>query len=795
MQTLFRDIRYAFRMLFAHPAVTAVAVLALALGTGANSAIFSVVYAVLLRPLPVENVDRLVSIALVSEKLRVTGAQPNVNFYADAERTTSSYESVAAAVTGTATLGNGDTTIRFWRVSASFLPAMGVRPVVGRNFLKEEDQPGSPKVALVSYDFWRGRLNSGAPGASVVVNGEPYTVVGVVPRGFHVDGRPADVYSSLGARQSAREYLPANIYARLKPGVTLAQAQGELDALSRNRPPSPLGWRQRVWMMRDFQVRNVRLSLWVLLGAVGLVLLISCANTATLLLARAGARRKEIATRAALGAEKGRLLRQLLTESGVLSVTGGLCGLLVAAAAVRAVPLLAHERLPGLLEQVSVDGTVLAFTMAVSIATGFLFGAVPAVAILRGDLFGTLREGGQSLSPGRRRAWNALVVAETALALMLAIGASLLIHTFFYLRDVAPGFRTDNLLAVQVTPPRSTFTSPLQCNAYWKNVLEHLRTIPGVEAASFSTVLPLTGDNRVGIWLPEGVQIADPRELPPMWNYVVEEGYFRTMRIPLLAGRVFTARDDAAATKVALVNQTFVRRFWPGLNPVGKHLGGGPKEPSFEVIGVVGDVSAEETTKSAPPEVYFHFLQMPAARITAALRADPDVYGTPMALEPAVRRAIAAADPAAPPLQMSEMRRVISDRIAPQRLSAQLIAIFAGLALVLAAVGIYGVLSVGVAQRRHEIGVRIALGAEPHRVLGLIVGEAVLMAGCGIALGAGGALGLTRVMKSLLFGVNAGDPLTYILNSAALLAVAVLASVVPAIRATRIDPIACLRHE
>ncbi len=782
-------------MLLRNRSVTAVCVIALALGTGANSAIFSVVYAALLRPLPVRHADRLVTVALVSDKLRVTGAQPGLSTYWKFRQERRFHEAIAAAAPGTATFsGEGNTTVKFWRVSASFLPTFGVEPRLGRNFLPGEDQPGTAKVALIADNFWRGRLGGDTKvlGRAIQVDGESYTVVGVLPAGFHVDGRPADIYAPIGRSPQSREFLPVNIYARLKPGVGLQQAQAEIDATA-PRDPGPLGWKSRLWMLRDFQVRNVRLSLWVLLGAAGLVVLIACANTATLLLARSNARRQEIATRAALGAGKSRLLRQLLTESGLLSLIGGGCGVLVAMGAVRLVPLLAHERLPGLLEQTRVDGTVLAFTLVVALATGLLFGAAPAARSLRGDLFQALRSG-RTGATARKRGWNFLVVSETALALVLAIGASLLIRTFFYLRDQAPGFRVDNLLTVRITPPRGKFTSQAQCNAYWKTIIDHLRAVPGVQVASFAQALPLTGDNYVGQWAVEGAHFARPQDAPTMWQYYVHADYFRTMQIPLRRGRLFTGRDDAGAPKVAIVSESFVRRFWPGQNPIGKHIGGG-KDPLLEVVGVVGDVSAEETTKSAPPELYFHFLQLPTARIAAAIRPDPRVYASPLALEPAVRRAIAGADPSQPPLQFAEMRRIISDRIASNRLSAQLIAIFAGLALVLAALGIYAVLSFSVAQRTHEIGLRLALGAERSRVLRLVVGEAAALAGCGILVGLAGAAALTRVMKALLFGVAPIDSATYVAAGAALLAMAVLAAAAPAYRAARVDPMTSLRHE
>jgi putative ABC transport system permease protein len=799
MEALLRDLKYGIRMLLRSPGVTAVAVLALALGIGVNTAIFSVVYAVLLRPLPVRDVDGLVTVAMVSRKLNVSDAQPEFTAYARLKESGRWFKSIAAASPGTAALTIGETeeAVKFWRVTQSFLPALGVAPAVGRNFLPEEDQPGAARVAMLSHGFWQGRLNGDprALGSTLTVDGQPYSVVGVLPPGFHVDGRPADIYAPVSRSLNSQEALPVNIYARLRPGVTAKQAQAEIDAHTKRQIPSPLGWEPRLWSLRDFEVREVRLSLWLLLGAVGLVLLLACANTATLLLARASTRRKEIALRTALGAGRTRLVRQVLTESTILALLGGACGVLVAMVCVEFVPLLAHERLPGLLEQTRVDGVVLAFTLGLSVLTGLVFGTAPALTAPRMDVYDTLKEGGRSgAGDGRRSGWNILIVTETALALVLAISASLLIRTFFYLRDVAPGFRVDSLLTARITPPPKKFTSREQALAYWEEMIARVREIPGVKAATFAQSLPLTGDHNVANWPVEGYHAARPEDAPTQWTRVVEQEYFRTMQIPLLRGRLFTERDDMSAPKVVIVNETFARRYWPDQDPIGKHIGGG-EVPVFEVVGVVGDVRLEESTKAAPTEVLFHSLQGPTGRIALAVRADSSVYRSPLLLEPAVRRAVMSVDSTQPVTQFAEMRQLISDRIAPKRLSAQLIGAFATLALVLAAVGIYGVLSFSVAQRTHEIGVRVALGARRGQVLGMVVGEAALLAVVGIGLGIAAALGLTQVMKNLLFGVSETDPWIFAGSAAALLAIAVVASFVPAHRAARVDPLVALRQE
>jgi putative ABC transport system permease protein len=386
------------------------------------------------------------------------------------------------------------------------------------------------------------------------------------------------------------------------------------------------------------------------------------------------------------------------------------------------------------------------------------------------------------------------VVTETALAVVLAIGASLLIRTFFYLRDVAPGFRVDRLLTARITPPPKKFTSREQALAYWTEALDRVRRIPGVQAATYAIGLPMTGENFMMSWPVEGHQYARPQDYPVMANRVVEPDYFKTLQIPLRRGRLFSEQDTLASPRVVLVNEAFVRRFWSGQDPIGKHVGG-REAPLCEVVGVVADVRQEESTKDAVAEVYFSARQGPAGRAVLAVRADPRVYSNLMLLEPALRRAVAELDPTLPVTQVAEMQRLVTDRIAPKRLSAQLIAVFAGLALLLAAVGIYGVLSFSVAQRTHEIGVRLALGAEPARVLGMVVAQAAGLAAAGIVIGCGCALWFTRVLRNLLFGVSANDPWAYATSAAALLAISVIAAVIPAWRAARVDPLVALRHE
>jgi putative ABC transport system permease protein len=788
------------RMLARSRSVTVIAIVTLALGIGVNSAIFSVVHAVLLRPLPMKNPDRLVTIVLTSAKLNATGAQPGFSAYAGWREHGRLWESMAAATSGTATLeaGTYTQTARHWRVTATFLSTLGVNPAVGRDFAAEEDQPGGPRAAILSADLWRNSFSADPRvlGTTVKLDREIYTIIGVLPRGFHVDGRPADIYTPFARSLNSREWLGVSVYARLRHGVTVEQAQAELDAM-RKPDANPATWRPQVWTLRDFEVREVRLSLFVLLGAVGLVLMIACANIASLLLAKAHAREQEVAIRAALGAGRTRLLRQMLTESTLLALLGGAAGIGVSALCVRAVPLLMHERLPGLLEQTRVDGAVLVFTLVLAVATGLLFGVVPALLAADRNPYDTIKAGRRS---GRGevggRAFRALVVVETALALVLAIGATLLIRTFFYLRDVAPGFKVEGLLIATVNSERNRFASPQECLTYYQELIRNVRAIPGVAEATFAQSLPLTGDNYVMNWQVEGHAFtpARPQDSPVQWQRTVDTNYFRTMQIPLRLGRLFDERDTMSAPKVVIVNEAFVRRFWPGQNPLGKHIGGGPV-PVFEVVGVVGDVRHQDSTKDAPNEVFFHYQQGPSARVSLAIRADPSVYRRPLLLESGVRRAIAVIDGKQAVTRVAEIQQVISDRIAPKRLSAQLIAVFAGLATLLALVGIYGVLSFSVARRTHEFGVRMALGAEPGSLLRMVVREAAVLAGTGIAIGIAVSLGLNRLIKSLIFGVSTMDATAYAATAAATLGLAILAAFLPAWRAARVDPLLALREE
>jgi putative ABC transport system permease protein len=799
MGTLVGDVRYGLRMLARTPGATAVALLALALGIGANTAIFSVVYAVLLRPFPVRDPARLVAIHRFNQRFNIPPIPPGYDVYAEWRREATSFESLAAASASAALFTNGAAMERvlFWKVSSSFLATLGVHPVLGREFLPQEDVPGGARVAMLSGEFWKQRFASDPQivGKSIKVDGAPYNIVGVLPAGFHVDGKPADIYAPLALPDRPKDWVPVSVYARVKPGLIVRQAHAEMDTLARLHDPKGWGWRTRVGGLRESMVHDVRLSLLVLLSAVGLVLLLACANVASMLLAKSGARQREMAIRTALGAGRRHLVRQVLTESTLLALLGAAAGVLMATWCTRLVPLIEDERLPNLLAQTRVDSAVLAFTLAISVLTGLIFGAGPAFSVSQARVQEALQEGGRAAgSLRRRRAWSVLVISETALALILMAGAMLLIRSFFYLRDVAPGFRVDGLLTASLSPAPGKYGRPEQLLSLYERVLEKVRGIPGVQAATLASTLPLCGEYQSMSMPIEGHRFARLEDVPVLWYRTVDKDYFRTMRIPLRRGRAFTDEDRLGAQQVAIINEVMARRFWPGQNPLGKHLGGGGRE-WFEIVGVAANVRHQNATEEPLTEVFFSALQSPPAAAMLALRVDPGAYQDPLAVAPSVERTVVAVDKDQQLTRVRDMLQIASSRLAPKRLTAALIAAFAGLALVLAAVGIFGVLSFAVSQRTHEIGLRVALGAQRRAVLRMIVGQAARLALAGVLVGTAGALALGRVIRSLLFGVSATDPIVFTGVAAVLLAVAMAAAYIPARRAAGVEPVIALRHE
>jgi predicted permease len=807
MEGLYRDLRYALRVLAGSPGVAAVAIIALALGIGANTAIFSVVNAVLLRPLPYPDEDRLV---------QIWGSTPSQGvpfhnvFYSDAlawGQQSRSFDAVVSCSPGSGNLilGEEPERLAFWRVNAGFFSLFGAKFACGRGFLPAEDAPGAARVMILSYGLWQRRFgsNPNVVGTSVNLDGNLYTVTGILSADFHLIGRTIDAFAPLalaGVRNTPGD-TTVSVFACLKPGVTKQQAQTEMSAVGRNlgeQFPNSIGKNPRIWGLREFVVRDVRLSLFVLLAGVGLVLLIACVNVANLLLSRAAARQREIAVRTSLGASRGRIIRQLLTESGILGLAGGTVGVLLAHLGVRALLALVPERYP-LLKDAAIDAPVLLFTLVTSLLTSVLFGLAPAIVSSRaGGLPNALKEGTRGSGEGSKqiRLLSLLVVAEVALALILLVGAGLLIRSFLRLNEVKPGFSTRNVLTASINLPQAKYSEAPKRVAFFNDLLLHLQAIPGVQCAGLVSALPLTQYN-TGIGLVvEGRPFPRPDEVPIVWFRIADEGYFRTMEIPLMRGRTFNVRDDTNAPPVAIINETMARRFWPNEDPLGKRFTSGlPRSGRpitwITIVGVAGDLRHKNLDQEPDAEVFWPFRQLAPAALSLTVRTTTD----PTRFAPLLRTTVADLDREQPVSQIRSMEQIFADSIAPRRFSVTLLGIFALVALALAAVGIYGVVSFSVTRRTQEIGVRMALGAQRGNVLRMVVGRALAMAAVGVITGLVGSLALTRIISSLLFGVSSTDPTVFAGVSLLLMAIAGLAGFFPARRASLVDPLVALRNE
>jgi len=794
---MLQDVAYGLRSLRKNPGITAVALLTLALGIGVNAAMFSVVNAVLLRPLPYRDPGRLVAISAQIPSLNIYAAFVEYHTFGDFwRRQSQSFESMWAYTSGWTNLTSNGEPERLLRarVNAGFLSLIGVRPALGREFLPDEDRPGAPRVAMLSHALWRRRFggNRGVLGQAITLDRESYTVVGIAPPEFAFYGDDVEIYVPIAASTARGPGMPSvGVHARLKPGVSVTAAQAEIDRICRRWVAQfhyPKDWGARVWPLRDYLVRDVHTSLVALAVAVALVLLIACANVANLLLVRAGARQREIAIRNALGAGSGRIIRQLLTESALLAAGAGALGLAAAWAAARALALGAAY-LP-LQKNVTIDATVLLFTLAVSLATTLLFGMAPALAAARVPVSENLKEGGRA-GEGLRgsRLRSVLVVAEVALALLVAIGATLTARSLARLQAVDPGFRPEGLLKAYVTLPAESYREPTQRLNFFQGLAERVAAIPGVTASGMASELPFGGSKSGSDVIIEGAPPRKPGEQLIAFSRAIDPGYFPAMGVRLLRGRFFDAHDPAGPP-VAMVNETMARRGWPGQDPVGKRFGGG-RDHWVTVVGLIGDLRQTSLADEPDMEWYMPYAQSPGPTMAVVARS----AGNPMRLAPALRAAVRGMDP---DLALSEMG-TLSDRIAhstrARRFSVALFAGFALLALLLAAVGIYGVVSYSVARRTHEIGVRMALGAARSRIEGMVVGRAALLGGVGVAIGAAAGLGLTRLLRSMLFGISATDPAVFAGVSLFLLAVAALAGYVPARRAASVDPGAALRDE
>ena len=812
MGTLLQDLKYGLRMLAKSPGFTAVAVLTLALGIGANTAIFSVVDAVLLRPLPFRDPDRLV---VVQQKWMGGGGDLSAGDFIDVARLNHDLEGMAAYRMGSFNMTSGERPERVQGAIATvnLFDVLGVRPILGRDFLPEDGGPAGNRVVLLSYGLWTRRFgeNAAVPGQKVNLNGEPYTVVGVMPRGMEFP-EGAEVWAT--PRYAVPEHPlrpnvdPATLrgahyfsdVGRLRAGVSLDHARADVTAVMRQiaqeHPDSDLRETDGAWLvtLHDDQVGNVRPALLVLLAAVGMVLLIACANVANLILARGTARRKELAIRGALGAARARIVRQLLTESLLLAMFGGTLGVLVAfwgyASLAALVPAEIRSFVP-----VSLDARVLVFALGISLLAGVIFGLAPALESSGPELQEALKEGGRTstLGSGRHRVQHLLVVSETALALVLLIAAGLLIKSFMRLSAVSLGFDPRNLLTLQLALPEARYPQPAQKSAFVQRALANLQALPGVSSACVVSRLPLNpGGSRRGIQI-EGRSYspASPVEdLSPDYSVVSSE-YFRTLGIPLLAGRVFTLRDDARAPRVVMVNRAMARRFWSGGNPVGKRIKIGNADSWMEIVGVTGDVHQRDMARPPAPMMYAPYAQDPWPFMDVAVRAAAD----PAALATTAERAIQDVDREEPVYHVRTMEQVAASSLLPRRFQMVLLGLFAALALSLAAVGIFGVISFSVSQRTHEIGIRMALGADPGAVLRLVVRQGMLLALVGVGVGLAAGFALTRFLATLLYGVQPTDAATFAGVTAVLIGVALLACYIPARRATKVDPMVALRYE
>jgi putative ABC transport system permease protein len=804
---LWQDLRYGVRTLLKNPGFTAVAVIALALGIGANSAIFSVVNAVLLQPLPYRDPDRLVMVWEDNTKGGYPRNTPAAANFLDWREQSRVFEGMAAIANQSFALtGAGEPErIDGRRVSASLFPLLGVEPLLGRAFLPEEDQPGAGRAVILSHGLWQRRFGSdpNITGKALTLNGESHTVVGVMPAHFQFPAREDELWVPIAftneqAANRGTHYL--QVVARLKPGVTVEQTQAEMSAiaarLQEQYPSQNTGVGAAVVPLHEQLVGDIRPALLILLGAVGFVLLVACANVANLLLARAAARQKEIAVRVALGASRMRLIRQFLTESVLLAAVGGVAGLLLSLWGVNLLKAFIPENISQV-GAISIDAQVLGFTLLVSLLTGLIFGLAPATQASNFNLNETLKEGGRDSSAGSRgnRIRAVLVVAEVAVSLVLLIGAGLLINSFLRLRSVDPGFRADNLLTMRIVLPELKYPDQARRAAFYAEALRRIEALPGVESAAVTNWIPLVRQGDSNSFTVEGQPDPGPGRSPSVATRVVSPRYFDTMGIQLLRGRQFGEQDRADSPPVVIVSEAMARRSWPGEDPVGKRMkmgGYNSDAPWMEVVALVKDVRQFELTAEPKPQIYLHYEQPAFFRPSnLVVRTEAD----PLGLAATVRKTVWEIDKDQPVSNISTMEDVLSESISRQRFSMLLLGIFAGVALVLAAVGIYGVMSYSVAQRTHEIGIRMALGAQAADVLKLTVGQGLRLVLVGVAVGLAAAFALTRLMASLLYGVSATDPATLVTISLVLISVALLASYVPARRATKVDPLTALRYE
>jgi putative ABC transport system permease protein len=797
METLLQDLRYGIRLLVKRPGFTVVAIITLALGIGANTAIFSVVNAVLLRPLPYPDPERLVT-------LRSNQSLPDLD---DIKAQSQAFESFGGAVmqaqdfTGEAE----PLQVQAALVNADLFKALGAKAAIGRTISDDEDRFGGEPVVVLSHAFWQRHFGGepGVIGKTMPLSGNNYTIIGVMPADFTMPRESADVWAAVRvANPIAAQFRGVHFlrtYFRLKPGVSIAQAYSEMENIDRwlekQYPEENKNRRTELIPLHERVVGSTRMALLILFGAVGLVLLIACANFANLLLARAAARQQEIIIRAALGAGRVRLVRQMVTESVLLSVMGGAVGLVLATWGIDLLIALKPANLPRL-SAIGIDLWVLAFTFGISILTGIVFGLAPAISASHLNVNESLKEGTRGSTGGTASYFlrSLLVISEIALALVLLIGAGLLIKGLWLLRSVDPGFKTENILTMRIELPESRYKEIPKQTTFRQNLLDGLNSLTGVEAGMISE-LPLSGDQLTHNFVIEGRPPVAVGEEPELMTRSVGGDYFRALSIPLLQGRDFGAQDRSDTPMVGLVNESFVREYFPDESPIGARISWarGPRT-WMTIIGVVGDVKHFGLNQPEAPAFYSSYAQLNQSWkrwMYMAVRSDMDMA----TLTAEVKKQIWAIDKLIPVTKVQTMREVMAASIAGQQFNMTLMGIFAGVALVLAAVGIYGVASYSVTQRTREIGIRMALGAQGSDVLRLILRQGAMLAAIGVAIGVVAAFALTRFMSSLLYGVSATDPLTFAVISLVLAGVALVACFVPARRATKVDPMVALRYE
>jgi predicted permease len=813
MQTLLQDLRYGLRMLAKSPGFTAIAILTLALGIGANTTLFSVVNGVLLNPLAYPHSGQLV--ALYGKTSGWNQAPIAYLNFLDWQRDTQTFSSMAIYRNNDYNfIGTGEAErLSGYMISADFFSTLSVEPILGRTFRPDDDQPGAAPVVILGGGFWKRKLGSSLEivGKSIILNGTSYTIVGVIPAGFTFYGRDRDVYTPIGqwndpSFRDRRIDMSAHAVGRLKPGVTLQQAKADMDGVAQNLalayPEADKAVGITLVAMKEDIVGNVQPFLIVLLAAVGFLLLIACANVANLLLARSMGRAQEFAIRAALGASHGRVIRQLLTESIVLAGLGGALGLLLAFWSTKAV----LGALPGALpraNEVSLDSHVLLFSMALSLFAGIVFGLAPALKTSRVDLQEILKESGRGLSGARHRLQGVFVAVEVAMALVLLVGAGLMVRSLAALWRVNPGFNPSHAITFNLSLPAAPTTSSAETRARLRDFDNKMHNIPAVQAVSVTLgSRPMIHNSALPFWIEGQPKPANLQDMPQARFYLVESGFKEAMGVTLERGRFITAQDDEHAPVVVDIDDVFARTYFPHENPIGKsiHLGG--FNVQAEIVGVVGHIKQwgldADANSAMEAQFDYPFMQLPeklmplaADSVAVVLRTE----GDPTAVMGSVRRAVEEIDPREVIYNVQTMEEVVSNSFAARRLSMILLGVFAALALVLACVGIYGVISYLVGLRTHEIGVRVAMGAQRGDVLRLVVGHGARMALIGVVMGIGTALGLTRLMANQLFGVSAHDPLTFAGVAMLLIIVAVAACYIPARRAMRVDPMIALRHE